>query len=236
MTDFESDLRARLCGAVDEVGPDRAWECRVEDALAESRKPGRASGRLSLIAAAAVVVAIALPVGLALIRTQAPQPVNPDPTSSLPTWVRQLVLNPPPPPPADAKSRLGTIKYVGSTPMLVPNQGGRPVEITGLGDPTTTRPQWTSDSALVLVRPVGSCPEVAELHLDGDLEQLLRRCDALGLSPDGTTLLLGHENEEGGQVTVTGFLDLASGRQTDLPHDVQVAEPSEATESPGPGS
>lgn len=228
MNDFDSDLRARLFDAVDEVVPDRAWEGGIEDALAESRNPERASGRTSLLAAAAVVVAIALPVGLALVRMQSPHPVNPDPTSSLPTWAQHLLLNPAAPPPADARSRLGTIRYVGSTSMLVPNQGGRPVEITGLGDPTTTRPQWTNDSALVLVRPVGSCPEIAELHLDGDLEQLLRRCDALGLSPDGTTLLLGHEDGEGAQVTVTGFLDLASGRQTDLPHDVQVAEPSEA--------
>ena len=224
MSDFEADLRARLWGAVDEVEPDRAWEGRIEDALTESGNPGRASGRLSLLAAAAVVVALALPLGLALLRAQSPQPVNPDPTSSLPTWVQQLLLNPAAPPPADARSRLGIIRYVGSTSMLVPKHGGRPVEINGLGDPTTTRPQWTSDSALVLVHPVGSCPEIAELHLDGDLEQLLRRCDALGLSPDGTTLLLGHEDPDGVQVTLTGFLDLASGRQTDLPQDVEVAE------------
>jgi hypothetical protein len=228
VSDFESDLRARLWGVVDEVGPDTAWEGRIEDALAESRRTRRASGRLSLLAAAAVVVAIALPLGLGLVRTQSPQPVNPDPTSSLPTWAQQLLLNPAAPPTADARSRLGTIRYVGSTSMLVPDHGGRLVEITGLGDPTRTRPQWTSDSALVLVRPVGSCPEIAELHMDGDLEQLLRRCDALGLSPDGTTLLLGYEDGEGAQVTVTGFLDLASGRRTDLPHDVQVAEPSDA--------
>ncbi len=70
MSDFESDLRSRLSGAVDEVGPDSAWEGRIEDALAASRNLGRAYGRLSLLAAAAVIVAIALPVGLALVRTR----------------------------------------------------------------------------------------------------------------------------------------------------------------------
>jgi hypothetical protein len=214
VSEFEDEVRDRLTALVGDVRADEAWESHLLDGLEEQSREPRRTWPTLIVAAALVLVVLAVPFGLSRGdggNTEA------DPLTQLPSWAREQ-LTAPADPTADAETALGTIRHVGDSTWLYPSSGGQRFEVTGLGDPDLTRPQWAADSALVLLRPVDGCPEVAELHPFGAVERLVRRCDALVLSPDGSTLLLGTTDADGDAATFTGLLELDSG-------DVSRVEP-----------